>query len=108
MIQLQEEISKEKVKLGCPQHNESEIKADIKEENNILSQLKKSKSILYKKDSSYFILLKNQAAFCPYSNTMHEAKMKNCGLTVLAEGITKQPCIDLGTQLLVVKKQAEQ
>lgn len=94
MIQLLKEISKEKVKLGRPQHNGSEIKSDIKEENNILSQLKKSKSILYTKDSSYFILLKNQAAFCHYPNNMHEAKLKNCGLTVLAEGISKQPCID--------------
>lgn len=53
-------------------------------------------------DNSFDIFVKkNVAAFCPSPKYMTDAKLKSCGLSVLAEEITRQPNIDCLVWLLM-------
>lgn len=53
--------------------------------------LKEKNINMWTGDNSFDIFVKNVAAFCPSPKYMTGAKLKSCGLTALAEEITREP-----------------
>ena len=68
----------------CYLYSRQELHQEVSEEMNF--------SVL-PRDHSY-TLVKNVADFCPCLKSLPEAKVKNFGLVLLAEDISKQPSID--------------
>lgn len=62
----------------------------------------KKDSIMYPRDYSYDILTKNVSAFCHYSKSLLENKLKSFILIALAGEISEQPNIEAVWQLLDV------